>query len=410
VSSFIYPTDFRILDGLRECFELIRMGDTSSPVYPLPPTVEQLVEILNCSYAASLETEEGRNTAFTVDFFDDSEQPFPYRMKEPLPLSPKDLARLAAALDPWRSRICVVPHGTSLQIAGLIHLGEQFSFHGSRLTLRQLSIRVLGPGVLLVRYSGLLLLTYQRGRFAFHCGPLARFGEFSIRTALSFHSHVGRTVEQLRVDLRFEAALVRIARTMLYQRHGGTLLVLPQGVDWETGASTRRYALSVPVTVVKDANARDLEYEAKRNQLFKEVTQGQLSPEVALIWTDDMIRARFASELEWLARLTATDGMTVILPDLTLLGFGVFFDTQESKDSATRVVIIDPYDQESSREPKDLASVGGARHQSAAVTCRRFPGAVAVVASQDGSLSSMKWDAAANVVVAFRHVELLLDV
>jgi len=43
------------------------------------------------------------------------------------------------------------------------------------------------------------------------------------------------------------------------------------------------------------------------------------------------------------------------------------------------------------------------------VTCRRFPGAIAVVASQDGSLSSMKWDATNNVVIAFHHLELLLE-
>ena len=122
-----------------------------------------------------------------------------------------------------------------------------------------------------------------------------------------------------------------------------------------------------------------------------------------------MVRARFASELEWLARLTATDGMTVILPDLTLLAFGVFFNTQDVDDNPTRVAVIDRYDDGSDLEPKALASIGGARHQSAAVTCRRFPGAIAVVASQDGSLSSMTWTPTAKVVVDFRHVELLLD-
>jgi len=409
MSPFVYPTDPRILDGLRECLESIAMGDVSSPLYPLPPTIDQLAELLNCSYAASLETEEGRTVAFTVDFFGDPDQPFPYRMKQPLPLSPRDLARLAVAVDPWRSRICVVPNGTALSIGGLIHLGEQFAFHGARQTLHQLSVRVLGPGILVLRYGGLLLLTYQRGRFAFHCGSSARFGEFAVRTALSFRSHAGRTIEQLRVDLRFEAALVRIARTMLYQRHGGTLLILPHNADWEKAAPFKRYVPTTPVTIVKDANAQELEYRNKRDQLFQEFMQGQTRPEVASVWTDDMIRARFSWELEWLARLTATDGMTVITPDLTLLGFGVFFDTQDKDDNVTRVTVIDPYEDEEDCKPRALTSIGGARHQSAAMTCRRFPGAIAVVASQDGSLSSMTWDTAANVVVAFRHVELLLD-
>jgi hypothetical protein len=148
----------------------------------------------------------------------------------------------------------------------------------------------------------------------------------------------------------------------------------------------------------------------KRNETFQQLVQGQPSPEIWQYWADDMIRSHFASELEWLGRLTATDGMTVIRPDLTLLGFGVFFDTQEDDKNCTRVVVIDPYDESTDHEPQALASVGGARHQSAAVTCRRFPGATAIVASQDGSLSSMTWNPEGNVVVAFRHLELLLDV
>jgi hypothetical protein len=123
-----------------------------------------------------------------------------------------------------------------------------------------------------------------------------------------------------------------------------------------------------------------------------------------------MIRNHFPSQLEWLGHLTATDGMTVIRPDLTLLGFGVFFDTKEDDQEPTRVVVIDPYDDEETREPKPLALIGGARHQSAAVTCRRFPGATAIIASQDGSLSSMAWYETDRAVGVARHLELLLDV
>jgi len=410
MSSFIYPTDPQICGGLKECFELIQhMAEVESPLYPVPPNERQLVELLESCYAASLETEEGRTIAFTVDFFGEDEPHFDYQLKQTLLLSPRDLTRLAVALDPWRSRICVIPGGTALQIVSVIHLGEQFAFHGTRLTLRQFSIRVLAPGVLVVRYGGVLLLTYQRGRFAFHCGSSARWGQFAVRTALAFHSHAGQTVDQLQVDLRFEAALIRIVRTVLYLRHGGTLLILPDDTHWENSAFSKRYAPTAPVSVVKDANVKDMEYAIKRNELFQQVIQGQSNPEVASVWADDIVRARFVSELEWLARLTLTDGMTVIQRDLTLLGFGVFFDAQDKPDSPTRIVLIDPYDDGSDSEPKALASIGGARHQSAAVTCRRFPGAIAVVASQDGSLSSMKWDATNNVVIAFHHLELLLE-
>jgi hypothetical protein len=407
MSSFNYPTDSQIIDGIVKCVEDLRTASPSPPL-PSPPTVEQLKQLLNCSFAASLETEEGRIIAFTISFFGSREHPFPFRMKQMLPLSSRDLTRLAVALDPSRSRICVVPENSTLQIAGLIHLGEQHPPHGLRQGLSELSIRVLGPGILLVRYDEHLILTYRRGRFAFHWGSLARFSTYDAWSALSFRDPVGREGKASMDDLQFRAALVRIARTMLSLRHGGTLLILPDGTNWEDKVpSKRRYAPSAPVTVVRDAGTRHPEDPPRCNNVLRQVMQGP--PEGMSILSDDLSPERLISELEWIGRLTATDGMTIILPDSTLLGFGVFFDTHESANDITRVVVIDPYDDGTDQEPKAVESIGGARHQSAAVTCRRFPGAVAVVASQDGSLSSMKWDATKGVVVTNRYLELLLD-
>jgi hypothetical protein len=407
MSAFLYPTDPQIVHGLKDCIESIPQGENSAD--GPPPTAAQLVELLNCAFAASQETEEGRPIAFTVDFFGNPAQAFPYQLKHSLPLAPRDLASLAVALDPQRSRICVVPNGTTLRIAGLIHLGEQHAFHGKRQTLRQLSICVFGPGILLVKYNGHLLLTYQRGRFAFHYGRSARCGESAARNALSFRLRPGRSVRQLGVDMRFEAALMRIARPMLEQHHGGTLLILPEGTAWEVAVLSQRFAPAAAVTVVKDADEHNREYLTRRDLLLQQMMEGQVNPELAKIFSDDLIRSSFVAELEWLGRLTATDGMTVILPNLTLLGFGVFFDTRETEDDPTLVVLNDLYDYGTDRQPRPLAVIGGARHQSAAVTCRRFPGASAIVASQDGSLSSMTWNAEERVVYAIRHLELLLD-
>jgi hypothetical protein len=197
---------------------------------------------------------------------------------------------------------------------------------------------------------------------------------------------------------------------MLSQRHGGTLLVLPDGSDWQSATTSKAYLPTLPVTAASDANSQNVEHMRKRHNLFEQVMQGNTGPELVYYWADDMIRSQLSLELEWLGHLTATDGITVILSDLTLLGFGIFFDTREDADKATRVIVINPYDDEGNREPKALSSIGGARHQSAAITCRRFPGATAVVASQDGTLSSMTWDTGGDVVIGFRHLELLLDV
>jgi hypothetical protein len=70
------------------------------------------------------------------------------------------------------------------------------------------------------------------------------------------------------------------------------------------------------------------------------------------------------------------------------------------------IEIRDPFEPQPT--PAILADLGGGRHQSAARACSEFRDAVAFVASQDGELTSMRWDAAADVLVVSKHLELSL--
>jgi hypothetical protein len=81
VTSFTYPTDQRIIERLTNSIQYFQGSSGISPLRPLPPTVEQLTELMNCSFAASLETEEGRSVAFTVSFFADQECHFSYHQR-----------------------------------------------------------------------------------------------------------------------------------------------------------------------------------------------------------------------------------------------------------------------------------------------------------------------------------------
>jgi hypothetical protein len=297
-----------------------------------------------------------------------------------------------------------VPASGGLEIRGLIHLGEQHTFDGARQVLHKFSIRVLGPGILLVRCGENPVFSYRRGQVRFWGGASFSMLEHARRVMLSFRFEPSPTFQEVVADLLFRRMAERIARTMLSHRHGGTLLIMPPGTTWQ--ATSKPYAPAVPVTTVRDAFAKRVAYECKRSEMLKQAAGGELPDDPLSISTAQQLW----SELDWLGRLTATDGMTVINPDLTLLGFGVFFDMQEPPESATLVCLTDlSTDEVPDPEPKRVASIGGARHQSAAVTCRRFPGAVAIVASQDGSLTSMKWEPATNFVSGFRHLELLLD-
>ena len=404
MNSFDYPTQPRIMERMMEQIEYAMKPYHSWSDGPTRPTREQWEDLLSCAFAASLESEESRSVVFTLTFFGEQDRSFPYTMK--VPFSPRNLARLSVALDLYRSRICVVPTDTGLVIRGLVHLGNQHAFDGKRQLLHKFSIRVLGPGILLVSCGDKPLLTYRRGQLRYWGGVPSHLLNNLLRSALSFHFRLRTTENEVTSDLLFTRAIETIARAILSHRHGGTLLILPKGARWEDRVLANQYAPTAPVTPIQEAFAKREGYERIRNEESKGNGKDAALPDVTSIPT----AAQLSSELEWLGQLTATDGMTVIHPDLTLLGFGVFFKTQDSAEDPTLVSVTDLSDDRGdSQQSKALDSIGGARHQSAAVTCRHFPGAVAVVASQDGTLTSMICEPSNKVVTAFRHLELLLD-
>ena len=384
-----------------------RHGFATAP----PPRREQINDLLALAYAASLEHEEGRIVAFTL-LYDETVRLIDYAFKQPPLLTPGTLARLSAALDPSQTYICVTLAGSKLVIVGFRHWGDHYSFRAPRGGPSHFAIRVVGPGVLVVRYDIQLVLTYRRGEVAFYPANSDWYGDAIRALALPVlpyddEAHNGQV----------QRCVEHIAESMLRLGHGGTFLILPEGIDWEERVTSCAFAPVQPAARVRDAEVADVEHEKGRqavmNLLYDEQLRAQIDAQtgsaIAFAVGDWKTPFRLGVELEWLAHLTATDGMTVIRPDLTLLGFGVFF-RMETPSGGLRIRIIDPYAAEGAAPASDdLSTLGGARHQSAAVTCHGFPGAAVIVASQDGGLSAMRWDADEQVVLVHRHLELLFN-
>ncbi|HMJ15694.1 MAG TPA: hypothetical protein VK524_29960 [Polyangiaceae bacterium] len=116
-------------------------------------------------------------------------------------------------------------------------------------------------------------------------------------------------------------------------------------------------------------------------------------------------REKFAGELDAVARLTATDGMVLILPDLTMLGFGIFFVVAEIAKLECGIELHDPYER-TMRAVGALSQLGGARHQSAAVAAARVPGVLAIVVSSDGTLTAMRRTDESAPLSVHKHLEL----
>jgi hypothetical protein len=394
--SIVFPNDTAVLDHIEAYIAKVftyRRGRRFATASPLRR--EQINDLLTLAFAASLEHEEGRTVAFTL-FYDQTAKLVDYAFKQPALLTPGTLARLSAALDPSQTYICVTSMGSDLVIVGFRHWGDHYSFRAPMGGPSHFTIRVVGPGVLVVRYDLNLVLTYRRGEVAFYS---ANFDwRYEATRALSLPVPPYADPEH---NGQVQRCVEHIAESMLRLGHGGTLLILPEGIDWEERVTSCAFAPVQPVSRVHDAEVADVEHEKRRQALVAQLDDEQLRAQLDARTSGDISYAlldwrtvlRLGVELEWLARLTATDGMTVIRPDLTLLGFGVFFRMEEPS-GGLRIRIVDPYAAGGTGPASgDLSTLGGARHQSAAVTCHGFPGATVIVASQDGGLSAMRWDA-----------------
>lgn len=392
-TTIAYPDDESVLGYLVEQtsqhFDRMRASGAATAA---PPSRPQFDGLLRACFAASAEQEEGRRVEFTV-FFDAKAELSDYNFLDRPELSAGVLARLSAALDPLRSYLCVTGEADGLKIVGIRHWGDHRSFVRAGGNPSHVVIRVAAPGVFVVRYDTKILLTYWRG-------SVARY-EMSDKPHRAAVDALLRSIPNADAGLYAKAqdALVYLAEWMLRLKHGGTLLVVPPGSKWKSLVSTARFATADPVQRVANALSAsvhgrptgpvELDDRARRLKMAEFPHE---NPDLQL-----------AVELEWLAQLTATDGMTVVDTNLNLCGFGLFFSMSSEKVS---VEIVDPY-APGTRDAREVASLGGARHQSAAVTCHALPDATAIVASQDGTLTAMRRDGEGPVVVR-KHLELLL--
>jgi Probable sensor domain DACNV len=212
-----------------------------------PPGREQINHLLTLAFAASLEHEEGRTVAFTL-FYDETAQLIDYVFKQPPLLTAGTLARLSAALDPSQTYICVTAEGSKLVIVGFRHWGDHYSFRAPMSAPSHFTIRVVGPGILVVRYDAHLVLTYRQGEVAFYPGNFdwlndARRALYLPVLPYEDEGHNGQV----------QRCVEHIAECMLRLGHGGALLILPEGIDWEARVASCAFAPVQPAARIRDA-------------------------------------------------------------------------------------------------------------------------------------------------------------
>ena len=199
-------------------------------------------------------------------------------------------------------------------------------------------------------------------------------------------------------------ALGDLARVILAEGHGGTLLIVPgDSGGWQASLDPFAYRLAEPDTTIRDGIREQLRTTQARAQAMGEVSKLDISDATRNLLMKSLPAAPWDSVniVRPTASLAAVDGAVVVTHDLRVLGFGA----KIAAGNVTTVNLFLPLQGGQDIVPTPVERCGGTRHQSAARFVNANRDAVAVVISQDRHLSVFSWDETMDAVVMVRRAE-----
>jgi hypothetical protein len=339
-----------------------------------PDTIERVVD---AAFWTSLRREEGYVPRISIAYIPPERAEDAIVFERPLPLLPVALARVAPAVERPGVHLAVCRDGPDggLRVWGTLRHVPTFA----------LVVEVAAPGLVVIKH--------QKG------GDRRKF----VNVAVLEGDHV-RVVDErasalpdcpplVTSMLGFDApgtrgtaasVLVQLAVSMRAHGRGGLLLVVPDDEAWrESILQPLLYSVAprfgALASLVNDAPAAD-----------------------DAVWEERLMRL-----VDTIGGLTAVDGATVMNRRYELLAFGAKVTRRRGSAPVHQVILTEPIEG-GAAVTLDPGQIGGTRHVAAAQFVHDQPGALALVASQDGRFTVLAWSPCEGSVHAHRVDTLLL--
>jgi hypothetical protein len=353
------------------------LAQFSAELAATPPDPATLAALIDAAFWTSLRREEGYIPRISLAFVAPGQVDDAVAFDTSLSLEPKDLTKLAAAVERAGLHLGVWPQQDELRVWGITRNLPAFC----------LVLEVILPGLLVAKQSP----SEESGKFI----NIAVLQGDEIKIidpqAAIRPTYPTLLTSLLRLESQFATGsavnvLLELAVSIRMHGRGGTLLVVPAGSDAWTGSILRPITYSVVPAFSGLAN------------LMRKDPGGKPSRR----WEDALGRA-----VDQIAGLTAVDGATLITADYELLAFGAKIVRRNGSSQVAQVVLTEPIEGGSPviAEP---AQFGGTRHLSAAQFVHDQRDAIALVASQDGRFTVFGWSPSEEMVHAHRIDALLL--
>jgi hypothetical protein len=341
------------------------------------PDAAAIEAMVDAAFWASLQHQEGYEARISLAYLPPHRSVRPLRLKRPLPLGPRELARVAPAVERPGIHLGVFPGASgSLVVWGTTTAVPSHCF----------VLEVASPGVLVIKHRVRDESAKYRNLAVFE-GEQAKLlrpeGEDVSDFPELFRTLVAPELSDSSQDA--DDVLLRLAVSMRAHGRGGTLLVVPSGSEAWRASIVRPLPYRVQPAFTELA---DLVRDAGDRERFR----GQ---------------AALAHAVEAIAGFTAVDGATVMTDRFELLAFGAKITPLDGRPRVERIVLTEPVD---GAEPTDIspAQLGGTRHLSAAQFALDQQDAAALVASQDRRFTMFAWSPRFRAVRAHRLETLLL--
>jgi hypothetical protein len=340
------------------------------------PDAATVEEMIDTAFWASLRREEGLSPRISLAFVPPDRAGMPLRFRDPLPMHPAALAKLAPAVERASIHLGVWRVGDDLRVWGTARQLPPFCFvievAGSGLLVIKQRSESFGKFINVAVLEGDQIKVVHEGEAASpDCPPV-------LRSLLGF--------DPFGPPGRPASIMVELAASMRSHGRGGTLLRVPaDSATWqESIASPLPYVLDPP---------------------YPELAGLLVQPGVdhdGYEWRDTLHHA-----VAGVAGLTAVDGATIISDRYEVLAFGAKIRPRRASTLVEDVVVTEPIEGRAMWHEAP-ARFGGTRHLSAAQFVFDQHDAVALVASQDGHFTIFRWSDVEGMVHAHRVEALLL--
>jgi len=338
------------------------------------PDPATLAALIDAAFWTSLRREEGYIPRISLAFVAPGQSNDAVAFATPLSLAPKDLTKLAAAVDRAGLHLGVWPQQDELRVWGITR----------SLPALCLVLEVILPGLLVVKQSPsedsgkFINIAVLQGDEIKIIDPQAAISpaHSSMLTSLQSQFATGSAVN----------VLLQLAVSIRMHGRGGLLLVVPAASDAWTESILQPITYSVVPAFSRLADLMRKDDAKKQSRR----------------WEDALARV-----VDEIAGLTAVDGATLINADYELLAFGAKIVRRKGSPQVAQVTVTEPIEGGSPviAEP---AQFGGTRHLSAAQFVHDQRDAIALVASQDGRFTVFAWSPTEEIVHAHRIDALLL--